>query len=231
MRRYGGWMAAPGTAPCMLALLVALGGCQASEAAYTTAADAGTWAGGLFGTAWGGRRPDMLGDSLTVARVRGAETPQAVPLLPEPGNVWPEEEAPRATLANPDAALRGIPTYNPAEMRSLDSLSPPAPGPISRGLPSRPRGSSLPPPSPLDLPDLPQAAAPTSRLPPLPEPPRRADGRVVLTPQGPVVTSGGTDRVQSFTVPGGGTGIITRDGPTSIITGPDGRVQAVPTPR
>ena len=215
MRRYGGWIAAPG----LVALLAALGGCQSGPAG------SGEETGGLFGAAWGGRRPAILGDSLTVARVRGAEMPQAAPLLPEPGNVWPVEEAPRATLANPDAALRGIPTYRPSESRPLDSLSSPEPGPISRGLPNQMRGN----PSPMDLP---QAAAPAPRLQPLPEPPpRRADGRVVLTPQGPVVTSGGTDRVQSFTVPGGGSGIITQDGPTSIITGPDGRVQTVPTLR
>ena len=53
----------------------------------------------------------------------------------------------------------------------------------------------------------------------------RTPSGVVLTPQGPVVTSGGTDRVQSFTVPGGGSGIITRDGPNATVIGPDGRNQ------
>lgn len=223
MRRLYGVRTA--AAPGMLALLLALGGCQSTT---------GQFADGLFAAPWGGMRPTAPagGDSLTIARVRGAApvAPVAEPLQPEPGNVWPAEEAPRATLANPDAALRGIPTYRPSETRPLDSLSPPEPGPISRGLPSRPRGSSSPPP--LALPDLPQAAAPLPRLQPLPEPPpRRADGRVVLTPQGPVVTSGGTDRVQSFTVPGGGSGIITRDGPNATVIGPDGRVQTVPAPR
>ena len=200
MRRYGVRTAA--MSPGMLALLVALGGCQSTT---------GQFADGLFSAPWGGMRPATPGDSLTIARVRGAAvTSPAEPLQPEPGNVGPAEEAPRATLANPDAALRGIPSYRPGgEARPLDSLTPPAaePGP-RRGAAVRPRGSSSPPP-----------------------PPRRADGQVVLTPQGPVVTSGGTDRVQSFTTPGGGSGIITRDGPNATVIGPDGRVQTVPAPR
>ena len=59
---------------------------------------------------------------------------------------------------------------------------------------------SLPPPAP--LPD---------------RPPPRADGRVVLTPSGPVVTSGGTDRVQGYTAPGGETGVVVRDGNTTTV--------------
>jgi hypothetical protein len=55
---------------------------------------------------------------------------------------------------------------------------------------------------------------------------------VLQTPSGPVTVTGGTERVQSFTVPGGGTGTIHRnDDNTSTIIGPDGRVQVIPTPR
>ena len=120
MRRFGVRMAA---APGMLALLLAFGGCQSTT---------GQFADGLFSAPWGGMRPASPGDSLTIARVRGvaAVAPVAEPLQPEPGNVWPAEEAPRATLANPDAALRGIPTYRPGgEARPLDSLAPSEPGP------------------------------------------------------------------------------------------------------
>ena len=219
MRRYGGRLAAPG----MLALLVALGGCGSTT---------GQFADGLFAAPWGGMRPNPPGDSLTVARVRGVDAQPAPPLMPEAGNVWPAEEAPRATLANPDAALRGIPSYRPSDGRQLDSMAPPPPEPAPRRNAATRRGSSSPPPSALTEPELPRLASPQPGLPSLPPPPApRTDGQVVLTPNGPVVTSGGTDRVQSYIAPGGGTGLITRDGPTAIITGPDGRVQAVPNPR
>ncbi|MBX6746040.1 MAG: hypothetical protein IRY87_28735 [Acetobacteraceae bacterium] len=223
MRRNGGWMG-PSVA---LGLAVMLGGCQAVQSAISTPADSDYDAGGLFGSAWGGSRPEMLTDSLTIARLRGA-APATEPLQPESGNVWPAEEAPRATLANPDAALRGVPAYTPN--------IPPEPGQvplgsISRGAPARLRGSANPPPPPLVQPEQ-QRSMVAPPLPPLPEPPpRRNEGQVVQTPQGPVVTGSGTDRVQTFIAPGGGTGIIQRDNGTATIIGPDGRVQTVPAQR
>jgi hypothetical protein len=45
------------------------------------------------------------------------------------------------------------------------------------------------------------------------------------------VTTGGTDRVQGFSVPGGGTGTVVRDGRTETIIGPDGQVQQRIAPR
>ena len=58
----------------------------------------------------------------------------------------------------------------------------------------------------------------------------RADGRVIMQPQGgAAVTNGGTDRIQSYTSPGGGTAVI--DGNTTTLFDPSGRVQTVPTPR
>lgn len=48
-------------------------------------------------------------DSLTVQRIRGAPVAPADVLRVEPGNVWPEQEGQRATMAEPDAVLRGLP--------------------------------------------------------------------------------------------------------------------------
>ena len=46
-----------------------------------------------------------------------------------------------------------------------------------------------------------------------------------------MTTTGGTDRVQTYVAPGGGTGTIHNDGGTSTIYGPNGQVQTMPTPR
>jgi hypothetical protein len=198
-----------------LGLLVLLGGCQGGEGPFTTSANH-LRAGGVFGPAWGGTPPEILSASTTVARLRG-EPVALAPLLPEPGDVWPGELPPRATLANPDAALRGIPDYRPAQRDPLPPLEPPPPrrpGPV--------RGSSSPPPPPPDQPLPPRAVAPLPPPAPLPErPPPRADGRVLMTPNGPVVTTGGTDRVQSYVDPQGRTGVIHRDGERAVAFPPD----------
>jgi hypothetical protein len=101
----------------VLVLATLLGGCLDSR--DWTVADAGS--GGAFRAAWGGMRSDRPADSETVRRVRGMDVPLE-PLQVEPGSVWPVEEAPRATLANPDAALRGVPPYRPDEPRSPERL-------------------------------------------------------------------------------------------------------------
>ena len=208
-----------------------LGGCQATREAVSNPADSARSAGGVFGRPWDGEPPAMLASSQTVARVMGPPGAGYPPetLQTEAGNVWPGPLPPRATLANPDAALRGIPDYEPAiSRRDPSAEAVPRSGPPRRGLP---RGTAgLPPPLP-ELPETPRSplAAPPASI--FPErPPPRADGQVIHTPSGPVVTSGGTDRVQSFNVPGGGTGTAIRDGNTTTLIGPDGRVQTVPTP-
>jgi hypothetical protein len=183
----------------------------------------------------GGRSPTAASEtSDTIARIRGEPREVAV-LRVEDGDVWPEQEGPRATLANPDAAMRNIPQYRPGELDRMSGpvgrstwqpTDPPEPRPMPPGL-----GSSSPPPPPQR-----QIEPPRSGVIPAPTPPRsappRVEGRVLQTPNGPVTVTGGTERVQSFTVPGGGTGTIHRnDDNTSTIIGPDGRVQVIPTPR
>src|SRR5215213_11400470 len=110
-----------GRGGALLASVVALGGCSWLKPALTTEADAGF--GAPFLLPWSDTRAVSLADSYTVRRLRGARgEPVEEPLQVEAGNVWPVEEAPRATLANPDAALRGVPPYRPGEPRSPERL-------------------------------------------------------------------------------------------------------------
>lgn len=217
----------------LLGMVLSLGGCAWFDQATYSVANAFSSTGERLGAPWGGLGASGTDTSLTIARVRGMTADPAAPLLPEEGNVWPAEEAPRATLANPDAALRGIPTYQPNADRALDrSTDPMRTGVPARGAQNQLRGSSSPPPPPLQQPDLRQPAATQPPLPPtLPPPPARADGRTILTPQGPVTTSGGTSRVQTYTVPGGGSGLIQQDGGFTTISPSGGQPQTLPTPR
>jgi hypothetical protein len=225
-----------------LALAALLGGCVSLDRRDWTVADSGS--GGMFRASWGGMRSDRPEDSETIRRVRGVEVPRE-PLEVEPGSVWPAEEAPRVTLANPDAALRGVPAYRPGEPRNPERLwddrPPRDPAPRADGMlppederstrPPRRRGASSPPPPPLvqPMPDrldvLP--VPPGANAPPAP----RTDGQVVLTPGGPVVTTGGTDRVQGFVAPGGGSGVVVRDGGVTTVVPSGGAPQTFPTRR
>lgn len=175
-------------------------------------------------------------DSLTVRRVIGggvADVP-VQPLTPEAGDIWPRGEAPRATLADPEEVLRNIPPYEPGTTMR-DQATPPPPPAEERPAPPpgrrRARGSSsAPPPPPPPRAELRVPAQPPAL--PVTPPPARADGRVVPFPGGNAVTSGGTDRYQTFNEPGtAGGGIILRDGPTVTLIGPDGSVRVVPAPR
>ena len=232
-----------GRGAALLASVMAFGGCSWVNPALTTEADAGF--GAPFLLPWSDARTVSLADSYTVRRLRGAEgLPADERLQVEAGNVWPAEEAPRATLADPDAALRGVPPWRPGETRSprdlpVDErpggpLMPPRAdaAPADRGPPPRQRrGASSPPPPPLVQPEPDRVGVlpvPPGAYSP---PPRRADGQTILTPGGPVTTTGGTDRIQSFTTPGGGSGVIHRDGNTTTIAPSGGIPQTFPTPR
>lgn len=199
-------------AAALLTATVAVAGCSTveSQIAGVQRSLSGTY--DRFGPNWGGMRPAMPTESLTVQRIRGAaEAPE--PLRPEPGDVWPVEEGPRATLANPEEALRGV--------RVTDTPAP------------RTRGSS----GAFD--NAPGAAPPVmSPIFEAPTPPPRANrtdgatppGQVFQTPQGGVVGTGGAGNVQS-TVSPQGSGLAIRDGATTTLFGPDGRARQVPTPR
>ncbi|MCR0981646.1 hypothetical protein [Roseomonas populi] len=199
-------------------------------------------------------RTDPIGapDSLTVRRVMGTEL-DVPPLLPEPGNVWPAEEAPRATLQNPDAATvpprerepsealeRARQQRGPAPLGRAPNATEPGPAvppeaapnpraPLPGTVTPRRRGSSGEPLAPLDPPPLPRQGVP-SGVPPVPPPPR-VEGSTLPTPGGPPATIGNsTGNIGSFTQPGVGTGTAIRQGNTTTLFGPDGSVQVVPTP-
>jgi hypothetical protein len=191
--------------------------------------------GKALGAPWGAPRSDVPRDpdSVTISRVFGPN-PVVDPLRSEGGNVWPQPEPPRATLANPDAALRGIPNYRPPGGPSLSPAGVTgmsiAPEPRQRS-----RGSSTPPPPPDPNDWRRDERRPMSALPPPgldDPPPRRADGRMLNTPGGVAVSGPGTDRVGTYVAPGGAAGTAIRDANgTTTLVGPGGQITTVPSPR
>ena len=79
---------------CFAALLLA--GCGAAGERFVTAPGIAA-----YGPSWGGMSPELPTRSLTIDRVRTGRLPPPEILREEPGNVWPDAEAPRATLADP----------------------------------------------------------------------------------------------------------------------------------
>jgi hypothetical protein len=162
-------------APALAVAALLLAGCGATS---------GLRVPGL-GANWSGAGPDFPTESATIQRIRNAPVAEPNVLTVEPGNVWPEQEGQRATLADPDAALRGLPAAR--------------------------------------FPDAPRQA-PLQRIAP------RADGRVIPTPDGAAVTTGGNDRVQGTLSPRG-SGVAIRDGGTVTIIEPGTPPRLVPAPR
>lgn len=208
----------PGRVPALRLLpvvgLLALGACSTPEAGSS----GGTWS--PFASA----RNTVTIDSLTVQRVRGAN-PEFAPVMPEPGNVWPAQEAPRPTLlGSPDEAMRNIPEYRPSLIQGAPPARSPIPGPPERGLPGATTTAPIP------LPDAPRVPAQPPGLPVTP-PPARAEGRALTTPSGqPAIGTGQAGSIQGFTQPGGGGGAVIRDGNVETWIGPDGqaRTRVVP---
>jgi hypothetical protein len=61
---------------------------------------------------------------------------------------------------------------------------------------------------------------------------REPGGRIVNTPIGTGVTTGGGAGYQTMTLPGGGTAIVVPNGNgTSTVIKPDGTIQTIPTPK
>ncbi len=168
-------------------------------------------------------------DSLTVRRVMGGD-PTAEPLRGEDAR-WLVRERPRATLGDPDQAMRDVPRYDPVPRPEMERDLRPAPAEPTplRGR----RGSSTPP-------ALPSVAAMPVTPPLRPEAPRfnagapRLEGQVVPIPgQSPGVVVGGTERYQVLQQAGSaGTGLMIPQGNgTALVIGPDGRTTTVPMPR
>ena len=177
-----------------------------------------------------GYNPNLpMADSENVRRVLGQQ-PDATPLQPEPGNVWPAPQA-------PDPSLRDIQAQPGTEDRR--GFPPTAVPGATPGLPAgrqpRPLGSTtLPGAAPGNAAvGAPPSAnnAPIPRLPtsvPGPGP----QGQVIQTPSGPAVDAGGTNAYRQLLTPQGPGAIMVPNGNgTSTIINPNGTVQTVPTPR
>jgi len=193
-------------------------------------------------------RTDPIGapDSLTVRRVMGAQA-DVPPLLAEPGDVWPAQEAPRATLQNPDAVSsqgqqpsgvlerareRGVPPPPPrlrSEQPGPDVPPEVAPNPRAPLPGTRRRGSSAEALPPLDPPPVPRAGVPRGE--PATPPARLGGNRVVPVPGGPPATiTGPTGGITTYTQPGGQSGTAIQQPGSTTLFGPTGGVQVVPTP-
>ena len=164
--------------------------------------------------------PEVEGDSLTVARVTGQE----VSFTPLQREHLAELRLSVGALLNtppagPAAAMSAVPDYRPVPRPDIDTQT-------------RRPGSSTPPE--VLAPPTPPAPAPRRpTAPALPPAPSRVEGTPVQVPGEPagVVTSG-TERVQSYVQPNtAGGGVTVRDGGTTTVIQPGGRVTTIPTPR
>ena len=151
-------------------------------------------------------RPSV--DSPNARRVMGAEV-VADPLESEAGNIWPGPLPPARTMSDMQREMGG----------SLPPIDAPSP-----------RGSFTPP--------APAASLPAARFPaagpiaPQPAVQSMPSSRVLQTPGGLATTSIGSNGVETFTLPGGRTGIVMPNANgTLTLIGPDGTTQTIPAPR
>ena len=160
-------------------------------------------------TQWFGRNPNTpAGSSETFLRIRGE--PVDIPaLVPESGNVWPEN-------TKPDMTLQDVEKQQNDEIRKNGGQPPPTAG----------TGPN---------PAINRANQADQGLPPPQNPPPAPRQRsVVPTPGGPSLdVGGGTGRgyrnLQAPPSPGGGGILVPNGNGTSTLIGPDGSVQTVPT--
>ncbi|MCZ8277544.1 MAG: hypothetical protein O9313_04330 [Acetobacteraceae bacterium] len=132
---------------------------------------------------------------------------------------------------NLDYEAMRAPATPPTQMTPDDALRLPPPPPPPRVTPRA--SSSTPPPVASVPPRAPSPPAATPSAMPSP-PPARVEGTVIPGAPGqpPGIVAGGNDRTQVFNQPGtAGGGIAVRDGGTTTIIGPGGRITSVPTPR
>lgn len=176
----------------------------------------------------GGTNPNLpAGDSENMQRVEGRGASIA-PLTPEPGDIWPGQLKPPPTLEDLER-----------EGHLTPQTEAPVPGsPLSRGMegpvpsPNPSTGSStLPGNAQPGLAPLPATPGPATARQPPPSVAPNQTGRVLETPQGPNVITGGTPNYQTTITPGGGQSIVVPNGNgTSTVIHSDGRVETVPTP-
>lgn len=173
--------------------------------------------------------PPLPSNSLTVQRVAGG-SPEFEMVRSE--DVEQLRLSAGALLTSrpltPEEAMRQVPEYRPVPRPDLErQMAPPAEPP-----PARRQGSSTPPPNASVPPRSEPPPRPVVAAPPVAAP-ERQDGAVVNIPGQPsAVVTGGTGRVQSLVQPGNPAGgVAIRDGGTTTVIQPGGRVTTVPTPR
>lgn len=155
-------------------------------------------------------------DSPNARRVMGAEV-VADPLETEAGNIWPGPLPPARTMSDLQREFGGtLPPIDAPNPRG--SSSSPSPGVTSPG--ATPPGAT-----PAALPGArPIAPQPAVQLVP--------GSRVLQTPGGAATTVIGSNGVETFTLPGGRTGIVMPNANgTLTLIGPDGTTQTIPAPR
>lgn len=150
-------------APAMLGTALALSACGPADRAANWLTDATVSGFGMIAPPE--RSPPVTG-GLMVDRVRrGAGVAADEPLRQEPGNVWPAAEGPRATLANPDEALRGVPAYRPEtppaapRRRGSGAALDTPPQPVAAPMPALERRTVITPGGTFTLLDNPRAGA------------------------------------------------------------------------
>ena len=181
----------------------------------------GSLINGVSGS-WGGA-PVVASNSVTVQRVRAGGGAGGVdPIMPEEGNVWPAAEGPRATLANPDEALRGIPTYRPA----IGTSGTPPEAPATPRRQPRGSGAAFVPPDGWQPPIQPG----TTAVAPVAVSPRQPLPSTTL-PTGGVnrTITGGGGAVSTTTGPAGQQGVLLRDGNVQILQEPGRPAQQILT--
>ena len=145
-------------------------------------------------------------DSPNARRVMGAEI-VADPLESEPGNIWPGPLPPVRTMSD--------------MQREMGGTLPPIDAPSPRGSSSSPAPAATPASLPSARPIAPQPAVQSM-----------PSSRVLQTPGGLATTSIGSNGVETFTLPGGRTGIVMPNANgTLTLIGPDGTTQTIPAPR
>ncbi len=153
-----------------------------------------------------------IGDAENMRRARGQDA-FTEPLRPEPGDIWP-------------GPVQQMPTLQDLEKNGFQ--------PTPNGQPfapdhREPRGSSTPPGNvEPGLPPPPTAQPPVISNAP---PERSPSGRIVNTPSGQGVTSGGTSGYQTLTTPQGPAVVVPNGNGTSTVIHSDGRVETIPSPK
>lgn len=169
-------------------------------------------------------RPGVPGDSLTIRRVTGQEA-EFTPLRSEGVRQLrlSAGELRTSQPGGPEAAMTAVPDYRPVPRPQIEGDITP--------MPRRPPLGSSTPPEPVR--PLPPADPPRRVTAPALPPVERVEGTPIEIPGQPTgVVSGGTGRVQSLGIPGSPAGgVAVRDGGTTTVIQPGGRVTTVPSPR